>query len=139
MLALLAAGCREKIAAPRSADVAGKYVRSGESTSTLEVHADGDRYVAVLSGGGSAAAGPATPADCYVRAVGSIRGDTLVARFTTVETTVFSYDAAQAEREKRTVTIRFAAGDADVLSADTEGYCGLGATFLGHYRRVREH
>ena len=135
MLALLAAGCREKIAAPRSADVAGKYVRPGESTSTLEVHADGDRYVAVLSGGGSAA----TPADCYVRAVGSIRGDTLVARFTTVETTVFSYDAAQAERENRTVTIRFAAGDADVVSADTEGYCGLGATFLGHYRRVREH
>jgi hypothetical protein len=58
---------------------------------------------------------------------------------TTVETAVFSYDAAQAEREKRTVAIRFAAGDADVLSADTEGYCGLGATFLGHYRRVREH
>jgi hypothetical protein len=68
-----------------------------------------------------------------------MRSDTLVARFTTVETDVFSYDAAKAEREKRTIAIRFVADDAEVLSADTEGYCGMGASFLGHYRRVREH
>ena len=139
MLALLATGCQEKTPAARSADVAGSYVRRNEPTATLEVHADGDRYVAVLAGGGSEAAGAATAADCYVRAVGSLRGDALIARFTPVATEVFSYGAEQAEREKRTVSIRFSADDAEVLSADTEGYCGRGATFLGSYDRVRRH
>ena len=123
----------------RSADVAGSYLRRDEPTATLEVRADGDRYVAVLAGGGSEAAGAATPADCYVRAVGSLQGDALIARFTPVANDVFSYGAEQAAREKRTVSIRFRADDAEVLSAETEGYCGQGATFLGFYHRVRTH
>jgi len=139
MLALLAVGCPEKRAAPRSPDVSGQYVRRGQPTSTLEVHAEGDRYVALLAGGGSEARGASTAADCYVRAVGSMRGDLLVARFTPVTTDVFSYGAAQAESENRSISIRFTAGDAEVLSADTEGYCGLGATFLGSYQRLRPH
>lgn len=139
ILALLAIGCHEKIAAPGSPDVAGQYVRRGQPTSTLEVSAEGDRYVAVLAGGGSDARGPATPADCYVRAVGSMRGDVLLARFTPFTTDVFSYGAAQAASENRSISIRFTAGDAEVLSADTEGYCGQGAMFLGSYQRVRKH
>ena len=95
--------------------------------------------MAVLAGGGSEARGASAAADCYVRAVGSMRGDVLIARFAPVTTDVFSYGAAQAESENRSISIRFTAGDAEVLSADTEGYCGLGATFLGSYQRVPKH
>ena len=139
MVALVATGCYEKRAAPGSPDVSGQYVRRGQPTSTLEVHAEGDRYVALLAGGGSEARGASTAADCYVRAVGSMRGDVLIARFAPFTTDVFSYGAAQAESENRSISIRFTAGDAEVLSADTEGYCGLGATFLGSYQRLRPH
>ena len=139
MLALLAMGCSEKRAAPGSPDASGQYVRRGQPTSTLEVHAEGDRYVAVLAGGGFEGRGASTAADCYVRAVGSMRGDVLIARFTPFTTDVFSYGAAQADSEHRSISIRFTAGNAEVLSADTEGYCGLGATFLGPYQRVPTH
>jgi hypothetical protein len=137
IFASFAGGCEQESGAPSSTSIAGRYVGGTEATSTLEVQTEGDRFVVLLSGGAQAGAGAATPADCYVRAVGTIQGDTLVAGFTSLETDVFYYDAAQADREKRKVAIRFAAGDAEVLSADTDGYCGLGITFLGPYRRVR--
>lgn len=139
MLTLFAMGCSEKRAAPGSPDVSGQYVRRGQPTSTLEVHAEGDRYVAVLAGGGFEGRGASTAADCYVRAIGSMRGDVLIARFTPFTTDVFSYGAPQAESEHRSISIRFTAGNAEVISADTEGYCGLGATFLGSYQRVPTH
>jgi len=139
MLALLAMGCSEKHAAPGSPDVSGQYVRRGAPTSTLDLHAEGDRYVAVLAGRGFEGRGASTAADCSVRAVGSMRGDVLIARFAPFTTDVFSYGAAQAEIEHRSISIRFTAGNAEVLSADTEGYCGSGATFLGSYQRVPTH
>jgi len=68
-----------------------------------------------------------------------MRGDVLVVRFVPFTMDVFAYSSAQAESENRSISIRFTAGDAEILCADTEGYCGLGATFLGSYQRVPKH
>jgi len=62
-----------------------------------------------------------TAADCYEKAVGSMRGDVLVVRFVPFTMDVFAYSAAQAESENRSISIRFTAGDAEILCADTEG------------------
>jgi hypothetical protein len=125
-------------AAPPPADqIAGLYRHEGPNAATLEVRKEGEGYVVRLEGGGSSAAGAATPADCTVEARGALDGAVLQARFGAIETDTFSYGAVQAAREGRTVEIVFEPGAAEVIEADTLGYCGWRAAFSGRYGGVR--
>ena len=117
-----------------SDDIVGVYQYEGPVAATLEVRHEAGQYVVRLEGGGSSAEGPATAADCVVEARGDLDGVVLRARFGPVETDTFSYGAAQAESEARMVRIAFEPGAAQVIEADTLGYCGLGVEFSGHYR-----
>jgi hypothetical protein len=117
-----------------SDDIVGVYQYEGPVAATLEVRHEAGQYVVRLEGGGSSAEGPATAADCVVEARGDLDGGVLRARFRPVETDTFSYDAAQAESEARMVRIAFEPGAAQVIEADTLGYCGLGVEFSGRYR-----
>jgi hypothetical protein len=120
---------------PRVADIQGRYTLTGSANTTLEIVRDGDRYTATLAGGSPESAGAGAPADCQVRAAGAMRGDTFEATFVGVETDTFSYSDAKARAESRQLHIARRATGVEVTRADTEGYCGLGATFLGLYRR----
>ena len=117
-----------------SDDIVGVYQYEGTVAATLEVRHEAGQYVVRLEGGGSSAEGPATAADCVVEARGDLDGVVLRARFGPVETDTFSYGAAQAESETRMVRIAFEPGAAQVIEADTLGYCGLGVEFSGRYR-----
>ena len=117
-----------------SDDIVGVYQYEGPVAATLEVRHEAGQYVVRLEGGGSSAEGPATAADCVVEARGDVHGVVLRARFGPVETDTFSYGAAQAESEARMVRIAFEPGAAQVIEADTLGYCGLGVEFSGRYR-----
>lgn len=117
-----------------SDDIVGVYQYEGPVAATLEVRHEAGQYVVRLEGGGSSAEGPATAADCVVEARGDLDGVVLRARFGPVETDTFSYGAAQAESEARMVRIAFEPGAAQVIEADTLGYCGLGVEFSGRYR-----
>jgi hypothetical protein len=117
-----------------SDDIVGVYQYEGPVAATLEVSHEAGQYVVRLEGGGSSAEGPATAADCVVEARGDLDGVVLRARFGPVETDTFSYGAAQAESEARMVRIAFEPGAAQVIEADTLGYCGLGVEFSGRYR-----
>ncbi len=89
----------------------------------------------LLSGGSSETAEAGAPADCYIKAIGQLKEDVLLAVFQPFDTDTFSYSKVQANRENRKVTIIFGFGTAEVISADTFGYCGLGTSFLGKYYR----
>jgi hypothetical protein len=117
-------------------DIAGLYRHEGPIAATLEVRQQTGQYVVRLEGGGSTAAGAATPADCVIQARGDLDGAILRARFGPVETATFSYGADQAAREGRTVEIVFEPGAAEVVEAGTLGYCGWGAEFSGRYRAI---
>ena len=117
-----------------SDDIVGVYQYEGPVAATLQVRHEAGQYVVRLEGGGSSAEGPATAADCVVEARGDLDGVVLRARFGPVETDTFSYGAAQAESEARMVRIAFEPGAAQVIEADTLGYCGLGVEFSGRYR-----
>ena len=80
--------------------------------------------------------GAASAADCVVEARGELTGGVLRARFGPVETDGFSYGAAQAAEEGRTLEIVFEPQAAEVVAADTFGYCGLDAEFAGRYPSV---
>jgi len=131
-LALVALGLVACGSAP--ADVAGRYRHEGPVGATLEVHREADEYAVRLEGGGSDA-GAATAADCIIEARGGLDGAVLHAGFGPVETDTFSYSAAQAASEARTVAIAFEPGAAVVREADTFGYCGLDATLVGRYQK----
>jgi len=124
-------------ASPPAADVAGRYRHEGPVGATLEVRREADEYAVRLEGGGSDA-GAATAADCIIEARGGLDGTVLHAGFGPVETDTFSYSAAQAASEGRTVAIAFEPGAAVVREADTFGYCGLEATLVGRYQRASE-
>jgi hypothetical protein len=119
-----------------AADIAGLYRHEGPIAATLEVRADAGQYVVRLEGGGSAAAGAASAADCAVEARGDLDGAVLRASFGPVETDTFSYSAAAAEREGRVVEIVFEPGAAAVIEAGPSGYCGWDAELSGRYRAV---
>jgi hypothetical protein len=123
-------------APPPSVDIAGLYRHEGPVAATLEVRADAGQYVVRLEGGGAAAAGAASPADCVIEARGELDGAVLRAPFGPVETDTFSYSAAQARGEGRVVEIVFEPGTAEVIDAGTLGYCGWGAELAGRYRAV---
>ena len=122
--------------APGADDISGLYRHAGPVAAILAVRPEGGRYLVRLEGGGSAQAGAASAADCVIEARGELEGGVLRAPFGPVETDTFSYGAAQAADEARTVEIRFEPGGAEVVAADTFGYCGLGAEFAGRYRIV---
>ena len=116
-------------------DITGSYTLSGKARAQLDITAEDEHYVVLLAGGGQEAAGPATAADCYIKAIGKLKDTTLVADFTAIETDTFSYSEAQAKQEKRQLKIRFNKTTAEVIEANTFGYCGMGADFSGRYRR----
>jgi len=122
--------------APTADAIAGLYRHAGPVAATLEVRPEGERYLVRLEGGGSSEAGAASAADCVIEARGELEGAVLRAPFGPVETDTFSYGAAQAVGEGRTVEIRFEPGAAEVVAADAFGYCGLGAGFTGRYQIV---
>ena len=129
--------CVARSGTAQTTKIVGKYVHAPGVAAQLEVTQDGDQYVVVLRGGSPAGAGAASPADCYVRAVGQLAQDVLKAQFAAVETETFLYTRARAAQEQRTLQISFTPGAAaEVTHADTDGYCGLGATFLGSYKRT---
>ena len=123
-------------APPAADDVAGLYRHEGATAATLAVRQEAGQYVVRLEGGGSSTASAATPADCVIEARGDLNGAILRARFGPVATDTFSYGADQAGREGRTVEVVFEPGAAEVVEADTLGYCGWGAEFTGRYRHV---
>jgi hypothetical protein len=128
------------LAAPRTSadEIAGTYQHAGPTMATLEVRRQANDYLIRLEGGGSSAAGAATPADCVIEARGRPDGQVLRARFGPVETETFSYDEAQSESEARFVEIIFGPASARIVQADTLGYCGLEVEFAGAYRKVSQ-
>jgi len=134
LAALWLTACASAPGPPEADDIAGRYRHVGPVAATLEVRPDGGRYLVRLEGGGSSEAGAASPADCVIEARGELKDGVLRAPFGPVETDTFSYGAAQAAGEGRTLEIVFEPGAAEVVAADTFGYCGLGADFAGRYR-----
>jgi hypothetical protein len=131
---LLAALCVAACANVADKDeIAGRYRHAGAVAATLEVRPDAGGYRVRLEGGGAAQAGAASSADCVIEARGELAGRVLRARFGPVETESFSYGAAQAAEEVRTLEIVFEPQAAEVVAADTFGYCGLSAEFAGRY------
>jgi hypothetical protein len=123
-------------APPPTAEIAGLYHHEGPVAATLEVRAEAGQYVVRLEGGGSTAAGAGSAADCVVEARGPLDGAVLRAAFGPVETDTFSYSAAEARREGRSVEIVFEPGAAAVVEADTLSYCGWDADLSGRYQAV---
>jgi hypothetical protein len=117
-------------------DVAGRYRHAGPIAATLEVRPDAAGYRVRLEGGGSTRDSAASAADCVIEARGELTGGVLRARFGPVEAEGFSYGAAQAAEEGRTLEIVFEPQAAEVVAADTFGYCGLEADFAGRYPSV---
>ncbi len=115
--------------------VAGTYEHTGSIAATLEVAVHDGIADIRLDGGGDRNAGAASAGDCAVRASGPVRTETVTAGFRAVQTDAIDYDAESARAEHRQVRIRFTKDGATVLAADTDGYCGIGASFLGYYRR----
>lgn len=137
-LGVLLVACDGRGETPGRPDIQGRYAFAGSIAATLEIRRErGDRYIAALAGGSPRDAGASAPADCYVRAVGALQDGTLDAAFTSVDTATFRYSQTRAEREGRRLQIVFRSGGAEVTRADTDGYCGLGATFVGSYRRAQ--
>ena len=120
---------------PDSSSLFEMYVMTGNPATTMDVRREGDQYQIVLSGGGEESAGAATAADCFIRAVGKLEGNRLAAVFTAIETDTFSYSEREATTKGRELEVVFRSQGASVVRADTLGYCGLGATFEGEYRR----
>ena len=145
MLAVAVAAAWPTPAAAASASaadpIAGRYLGAAPPHATLEVRREGEAYRIRLEGGSTldgAAADAAAPADCTVEARGILTdGRLLRAPFGPVDEDTFSYPAAEAGREGRTVELAFTPGSAEVVAADTLGYCGLGVELRGRYRRER--
>ena len=116
--------------------ITGRYALAHDGFSTLEISVEGTSYVVLLSGG-RPAPGAAVPAACYVKAKGKLQGRLLVADFSPLETETFVYSKTQAEKEKRQLQLVFGMNTAEVIHAETFGYCGRGASFEGHYRRIQ--
>ena len=137
LLALAALFLASTADAARPQGVDGDYRHAGRVAATLEVRRVPEGYAVRLVGGASLDAGPGAAADCVVTAHGPINGKHFAGRFDPVETDAFAFSAEQAAREQRMLRIVFGHNVAQVTEAETFGYCGLGATFLGRYRLIR--
>lgn len=116
-------------------NITGNYTLTRNASTMLEVKREAPDFTVLLSGGSLKAAGAAAGADCYVRAIGTLQEDRLVGSFAAIETDTFMYSETQAQEEERRLEIKFDSDSAEVIHADTFGYCGLGVTFLGRYQR----
>jgi hypothetical protein len=116
-------------------EITGSYTLAGNRGTRLKISAADRQYTALLSGGNQQATGPAVAADCYIKAIGPLQGNILRAVFTALETDTFTYSETQAKAEKRQLKIVFSKNTAQVTQADTVGYCGWGADFVGRYHR----
>ena len=137
---LLAAACTEStINLPEQMcfNIKGKYRLTSNATTMFEVKREEAHFIVLLSGGSLEAAGAAAGADCYIRAIGNLQDNSLVESFAAIETDTIMYSKTQAQEEKRRLEIKFDSDTdtAEVIHADTFGYCGLGVTFLGLYQR----
>lgn len=124
--------------AARLAGIDGTYRHAGKVAALLEVRRVPEGYAVKLQGGASREAGAGAAADCVILAHGPVKGQRFEAGFDPVETDAFSYGAKQAAHDHRVLRIVFGHGAAQVTEADVFGYCGLGATFVGRYRMVRD-
>jgi len=134
-LALTVAWQTSFAADPAPKGISGTYVMVGNVGTILEVKAENGQYRLELSGGGMASAGAAVAADCLIAGQGKLKGNRLAAAFSAVDTDTFSYSATQAKTEDRKLKVVFGPSKAKVIRADTLGYCGLAAEFIGEYRR----
>ena len=119
-------------------DIAGRYLRVGLASVSLEIERGLRDIRAVVSGGGPPRPSGAAAADCIIVAAGVIRDGQLRAIFEPIETDNFSYSHTTADAEKRELIVDFSPGVAEVKRADTLGYCGLDIDFLGTYRKMRK-
>jgi hypothetical protein len=137
--ALLAIGCLTPLilCARAEADqgIAGTYVHVGDVAATMIVHVSKGVADISLEGGGRRSAGASSAADCGIRAIGPVAPSGVVASFRALQTDTMDYDQALAIREQRKIRITFSPREAQVVSADIEGYCGVGAQFDGRYKR----
>jgi hypothetical protein len=115
--------------------IAGTYTHDGDIAATLVVHVNKGGGDVRLDGGGNRRAGASSAGDCSIHAVGPVTPAGIVADFRAVESDTMDYDETQARQEHRKIRITFSNRGAEVVSADTNGYCGLGADFTGHYTR----
>jgi hypothetical protein len=132
-LAFLLAGCLAAGAAAAEPEIGGSYRREGEADVRMTIRRDGpDLDITILGG----AAAQTVAADCTLRALGTLTGSVVTARFGPIETDTMSYAAAEAEQEGRMLIVSFQNRGARVTRADTLGYCGLGIDFTGPYSRA---
>jgi len=134
LLAFASAGFAEQ-ANHQQIDVVGKYVLKNNPNTKMEIITDNNQHVVMLSGGGNSSTNGEVAADCFIRAIGKLNGNSLLADFSEIETDTISYSKEDAKSEGRKVQILFGLKDAKVVKADTFGYCGLGANLLGQYTR----
>ncbi len=117
-------------------NITGAYTLMDHPSTRLKVAAEQKQYVVSLAGGGQDTAEAATSADCYVKARGELQGNILTAVFLPVETETMSYSQTEADEENRKLRIVFNQDIAQITDADTDGYCGWGADFVGRYQRI---
>jgi hypothetical protein len=136
VLATLLVACARVDTSATQVTLEGTYVRTvNASRSTVTISKEGDLFLVDLQGGSNGEG--AVPADCTVKASGPLTGDRIVARFLPVRTDEMTYSKARADREKRTVTLVRLSNGVEVTTADVDGYCGVGADFVGRYARTK--
>jgi hypothetical protein len=135
LIAALALAAQAFAAEAPSGAITSKYFLVDRSRQAeLDITTRGYSATVRLTGG-APEAGAATNADCTIVAKGAVANGTLTALFQPVTTDDFIYRPAQATREKRQVKIKLLPGSAEVISADTLGYCGLNVDFSGTYAK----
>ncbi len=132
-------GCSDNVKTQETAlDIVGIYALLHNPLTTLEIKAEEDIFTVLLSGGVVKEEGLSAPADCYIKAIGELKGERLLARFAPVETETFIYSETDAKREDRRLEMVFKKDKAEVIFADTFGYCGLNVSFLGIYQHRKD-
>ncbi len=114
----------------------GQYtgVENG-ATSVLTLTQAGDGRYAMELDGGFSQPNSGAAAECEVKALGSVSGTHIEGRFQAIDTDNIRYSQIDADREGRMVSVDVRDAVVNVLQADTDGYCGLGVTFVGHYTK----
>jgi hypothetical protein len=119
--------------------IAGRYISSNIPGNTMNITKRQNGYLVELEGGGEDSSAAGTSANCIIHAYGILKGNRMTATFEAVDTEIFQYTEEQAKSENRKLELKFVRGRANVLQADTLGYCGYGANFRGKYKRRNRH
>lgn len=136
---VLLAGCSR--AAPQSGrsaseKIAGKWVRADPAVGHLDLTQEGTTWRVRLTAAGKPN-GMATAGDCDAEAVGSLEGDTLVARAVPFEGENQSVDQSDIDSvQPGSLTIRFSEAGADVIDSGLANFCGVGSELGGLYVRA---